>query len=292
MTNIPDEPLKNVELESAILGLRMALTPEEEMEARQKFLNILLVSTMAVPTAAPVPTGPDGQPLPGEDISLIVGNNADGVSGVPAFTSLGYLRAVIPQIENGMFLNGAQLGGILGQSEHHLFVDGPDLHAEVSPDELKALAQMAEEAAQAQQQAVQSNDALANALNALANDDSGLRREFVTTAFLEGFVRVPIAAETDKDVDVVALSMNQPNAPEDAAQEIELLTPDGDLPCFTDEAAMLVWDAAPRNAIALPGPVVAQLVAQAEVDAIALNPGSPNGRKLKVDGERLVFVEE
>ena len=36
-----------------------------------------------------------------------------------------------------MFLSGAQISGILGSSEHLLFVDGPDVHAEVVPAEMQ-----------------------------------------------------------------------------------------------------------------------------------------------------------
>ena len=58
--DVQEEPLNNVELESAILGLRMALTPEEEVEAREHFLTVLRDSTLSVPTVNPTPTAPDG----------------------------------------------------------------------------------------------------------------------------------------------------------------------------------------------------------------------------------------
>ena len=165
-----EEPLKNIALESAILGLRMALTEEEEVEARRKFLDLLRDSILAVPTMNPVATAPDGSIAPGADIQLIIATNPEGVSGVPAFTQLGILRAALPQLEHGMFLSGAQIGGILGGSEHLLFVDGPDVHAEVSPAEMQMMAQTAQMMAQMQQQAAGSNERLEAALAALHRD--------------------------------------------------------------------------------------------------------------------------
>ena len=68
------EPLRNINLESAILGLKMALTDEEAAESRTRFLDILRDSTLAVPTITPVATAPDGSIQPGADIQLIIAN--------------------------------------------------------------------------------------------------------------------------------------------------------------------------------------------------------------------------
>ena len=68
---------------------------------------------------------------------------------------------------------------------------------------------------------------------------------------------------------------------------MELLTEDDALLCFTGEAAMRAWDTAGRNAVVLPGPVIAQLAAQAEVSILILNKGSETQRALKIVGDRL-----
>ena len=168
-----EEPLKNINLESAILGLKMSLTPEEGTEARRRFLDILRDSILAVPTMAPVATKADGSVSPGADISLLIVTNAEGMSGVPTFTQLGFLlRSVLPQMEHGMFLSGAQLGGILSGSEHRLFVDGPDIHAEVEVEELQMMVQAAQIMEQMQQQAAGSNERLETALSALNREDN------------------------------------------------------------------------------------------------------------------------
>lgn len=284
------EPLNNVELESAILGLRMALTPEEEQEARESFLNLLGPSMLAVPTVNPVPTGPDGAILPNADITFIVAQTHEGRSGVPAFTTLGGLRAAMPQAQNGVFLSGAQLGAILGSSPHFLFVDGPDMHAEVTQEELQGLAAAAQQAVEAQQAAAQHNEPLEEALAQLASDDSEETREATSIAFLNGFCRIPVAGEPDRDTPVVVLRMGNPEQPE-TVQEIPLITRDEALVCFTSEDVMKGWDTdPPHNAIALPGGMIAQLVAQTGVPKIVVNPGTENSRSLKIDQTRLVVA--
>jgi len=62
--DMAEEPLKNIALESAILGLKMALTDEESADLRRKFLDILRDSILAVPTLSPVETAPDGSIAP------------------------------------------------------------------------------------------------------------------------------------------------------------------------------------------------------------------------------------
>ena len=282
-----EEPLRNINLESAILGLRMALTDEEAAEARTRFLDLLRDSTLAVPTITPVATAPDGSIEPGADIQLIIATNPEGISGVPAFTQLGVLRATLPQLEHGMFLSGAQLCGILAASEHRLFVDGPDLHAEITPPEMQTIAQTAQMMGQMQQQAAGGNPRLEAALAALHQTDITENRAAVVTAFLEEFSRVPIASEVDEDAECIVLSTGAAEDTPETPQELELLTQDDALLCFTSEAAMKVWDDAGRNAVVLPGPVIAQLVAQAEVLQILLNKGSADQRLLKIDGDRL-----
>ncbi len=282
-----EEPLRNINLESAILGLKMALTDEEAAEARTRFLDILRDSTLAVPTITPVATAPDGSIEPGADIQLIIATNPEGVSGVPAFTQLGVLRATLPQLEHGMFLSGAQLCGILASSEHRLFVDGPDLHAEVTPPEMQALAQTAQMMGQMQQQAASGNPRLEAALAALHQTDITENRAAVVTSFLEEFSRVPIAAEADEDAECIVLSTGAAEDTPETPQELELLTQDDALLCFTSEAAMKVWDEAGRNAVVLPGPIIAQVAAQAEVMQLLVNKGSADQRLLKIDGDRL-----
>lgn len=282
-----EEPLRNINLESAILGLRMALTDEEAAESRTRFLDILRDSTLAVPTITPVATAPDGSIEPGADIQLIIATNPEGISGVPAFTQLGVLRATLPQLEHGMFLSGAQLCGILAASEHRLFVDGPDLHAEVTPPEMQTIAQAAQMMGQMQQQAESGNPRLEAALAALHQTDITENRAAVVTAFLEEFSRVPIAAEIDEDAECIVLSTGAAEDTPETPQELELLTQDDALLCFTSEATMKVWDDAGRNAVVLPGPVIAQMAAQAEVLQLLLNKGSADQRLLKIDGDRL-----
>jgi hypothetical protein len=281
------EPLKNINLESAILGLKMALTDEEAAEARTRFLDILRDSMLAVPTITPVATAPDGSIEPGADIQLIIATNPEGVSGVPAFTQLGILRATLPQLEHGMFLSGAQLCGILAASEHRLFVDGPELHAEVTPQEMQALAQAAQLMGQMQQQAATGNARLEAALASLHQTDIMENRSAVVQAFLEEFSRVPIASEVDEDAECIVLSTGAPEDTPETPQELELLTQDDALLCFTSEAAMKVWDDAGRTAVVLPGTIIAQLSAQAEVMHILVNKGSADQRLLKIDGDRL-----
>ena len=282
-----EEPLRNINLESAILGLKMALTDEEAAESRRRFLDILRDSTLAVPTITPVATAPDGTIEPGADIQLIIATNPEGVSGVPAFTQLGILRATLPQLEHGMFLSGTQLCGILAGSEHRLFVDGPDLHAEVSPEEMQALAQTAQLMAQMQQQAAGRNERLEAALAALHQTDITENRAAVVQSFLEEFSRVPVAADVDEDAECVVLSTGAPENTPETPQELELLTEDDALLCFTSENAMRVWDTAGRTAVVLPGPIIAQLAAQAEVMQLLINKGSVDQRLLQISGDRL-----
>ena len=281
------EPLRNINLESAILGLKMALTDEESAEARTQFLDILRDSTLAVPTVTPVATAPDGSIEPGADIQLITAINPAGISGIPVFTQLGILRATLPQLEHGMFLSGAQLCGILGASEHWLFVDGPDVHAEVTPAEMSAIAQTAQMVANIQQQASGSNERLELALAALHQSDITENRAAVVQSFLEEFSRVPIAGEIDEDAECIVLSTGAAEDTPETPAELELLTQDDALLCFTSEEKMRVWDTAGRNAVVLPGPVIAQLSAQAEVTQLLINKGSADQRLLKIEGDRI-----
>jgi len=131
-----EEPLKNTELESTMFGLNMSLSPEEELEARQKFLDCLAVSTIVLPTVNPVETQPDGYIKPDVDITFVVVETDDGVSGIPAFTSLGGLKSALPMVNHGVFLTGAQAAKVLSPSPHYLFVDGPNMHVQVEHNEM------------------------------------------------------------------------------------------------------------------------------------------------------------
>ena len=287
-----EEPLQNAELDSAILAMRMSLTPEETAESRAKFLTLFRDSIVAVPTAGQVPTDETGNVLPGTDISLVVAQNEEGVSVVPAFTALALLRSALPQLEHGLFLTGAQLGGILGQSPHKLLLGGPDGPTEIETSELLTMLQSAQQAAQeiemSQQQVAQENTPLKEALAARTVLDSGQNRDAVVHAFLSGFCRIPVVGEVDGDVPQIVLHMNADNDPE-SHQDIPLRIFNDALPCFTSDEAMAEWDPNPRNAIALPGQVIAQLAAQAQVPGgLLINPGSPDARTLKILPDRLL----
>lgn len=280
-SNLTEEPLRNIELESAILGLRMTLTEEEAAEARAHFLDVLRTSTLAVPTITPVQTGPDGAILPGAEINLLVVNTPEGVSGVPAFTMLGGLRATLPQAENGMFLTGADLGNILGHSGHKLFVDGPDLHAEVEPVELQQLAFITHQQMAQAQEAAQHNQRLEDALSDYSQTQNRDNAEAVVQSFLRGHCRYPVAGEADSDAEALVISQEaQDGRPE--IPEIALLTQDGALPAFTSEDALRAWNPTPRNAVLLDGATVAQITSQAEIEQVLLNPANPDSQTLHV----------
>lgn len=284
--NSTEEPLHNIDLESAIVGLRMTLTPEEEGEARANFLDKLRTSPLAVPTLQPVPTGPDGAVLPNAPINLLVVNNPEGVSGVPAFTTLGGLRAAIPQIENGMFLTGADLGNILGPSEHKLFVTSPEMNVEVETAELQQMAFVAQQQVAINQQRVMHNEPLELALAALLENDNGVNQEAVIQAFMTNFCQYPVLDEADGDAEAIVLS--QENAPDGSPpQELALLTLDGALPAFTSGETLQAWSQGNRAVMPILGEMAAQLATQAEVPTILLNPGSPNERVLTVQQGRV-----
>ena len=288
--DMSEEPLKNINLESAILGLKMTLTPEEGADARRHFLELLRESVLAVPTMSPVATQEDGSIAPGADISLLIVTNDEGVSGVPTFTQLAFLRAVLPQMEHGMFLTGAQLSNILGGSEHKLFVDGPDIHAEVQVEEMQMMIQATQLMEQMQQQAAGSNERLEMALAVLAREDISDNRDAVMTAFLEEFSRVPIAGDQDEDADCIVLSTGAAENNPETPQELEMLTQEGSLLCFTSEDAMRVWDPTGRTSVVLPGPVIAQVAAQAEVHSLLINKGSADQRALRIADGRVEVV--
>lgn len=284
---LQEEPLKNADLEGKIVGLRMVLTPEEGAEARGKFLEALRTSPLAVPTMTPVPTGPDGSVVPGAEINLLVVTTQEGVSGVPAFTTLGQLRAALAQVENGMFLTGGDLGNILGGSGHKLFVDSPDGHVEVESEELQQMAFITQQQVAIDQQRAQHNESLEEALAALAGNDSEATRADVVRAFLGGFCRYPLLTDAEGDAECLMLAEQSP-APGVPTPEIAVLTQDGALLAFTGEDAMRAWDPAPseRSAVILPGQGIGEWATQAEVRTILVNPGSPNTRALQVtDGQ-------
>jgi len=282
-----EEPLKNIELESTMFGINMALTPEEELEARQKFLDCLAVSKIVLPTVNPVETQPDGSIKPGADITFVVVETNDGSSGVPAFTTLGGLKSALPKANNGLFLNGAQAAAIISQSPHYLFVDGPDMHVQVEPAELSNMAQRMQQLMAAQQAEADRNEALEVALKDWLAEDSEATREVVVQAFLGGYCRIPVAGERDVDAKVV---MIRSGPDENTAQQIPLLTIDGHLLCFTSEGAMNAWQQEPRNAVALPGAMIAELVAKTGVPAIAINADSTPSGVLHFDQNRLVVA--
>ncbi len=284
---LQDEPLKNADLEGKIVGLRMVLTPEEGEEARAKFLETLRTSPLAVPTMTPVPTGPDGSVVPGAEINLLVVTTQEGVSGVPAFTTLGQLRAALAQVENGMFLTGGDLGNILGSSGHKLFVDSLDGHVEVETAELQQMAFVTQQEVAINQQMAQHNEALEEALAALAGNDTEATRADVVRAFVGGFCRFPLLTDTEGDAECLMLAEQSPT-PGVPSPEIAVMTQDGALLAFTGEEVMRAWDPAPteRSAVILPGHGIGEWAAQAEVSTIVINPGSPNTRSLQVtDGQ-------
>ena len=279
--NVGEEPLKNVDLESAILGLRMTLSPEEEVEARTEFLDLVRRCTLAVPTIEPVPTYPNGAMMPNAQINFLVVNTAEGATGIPGFTTLGGLRTALPQFQNLIFLSGADLANILGQSGHKLFIEGPDLHAEVEPVELQQMAFVAQQYVAAQQQAALHNPRLEEALELLGTTDNRENEEAAIKAFLEGFCSYPVLGEGDQDSEALVLSQEAPQGGP-VMQEVALLTLQGALPAFTSEERARSWDQNPRGLLPLPGQMVAQLASQAEVTTILLNPGSESTQTIYV----------
>lgn len=318
-----EEPLRNIDLESAILGLRMALTSEEEVGARKKFLDQLTRSTLVLPTVKAVPTQPDGSIMPGADITFVVVEARTGGTGVPGFTTLAGLRAAFPNVNNGVFLNGAQAAAILASSPHRLFVNGPDMHTEVELAEMAAIAAQVSEQVARQQEEANHNGRLEAALadwTALPNDR---HREALTNAFLTGFCRIPVAADVDKGAKVVMLQTK--NGP-DGLQAIPLLTESEHLLCFTSQNALLCWERSNRSmqlgsvppsqmqssfddeqsattvprsvadsavqhsAVALPGAMIVDMAARAHVPAIGVNVGSNASVSLRVENNRLIIV--
>ena len=281
-----EEPLNNVDLESSILGLKMVFNEEEEAEARKRFLDIVRDSPLAVPTAQPAPTNPDGSLIPGSDIQLIVVQDANEVSGVPAFTTLTGLRMSLPQLPNGMFLTGAQLGNILAGSNLKVFIDGPGLHAELETEELAFLAQSAQQIAERQQAAAERNEPLELALRSFSQNDAPETREQITQTFLEGFTRIPVVTQQDGDSPSLILTMGSGN-PEDGGQTIPLLVEEGSLMCFTSEDTLSAWGESERQALTLPGGMVAQMTAQAGIMNIRINAGSESEATLEVAPDRI-----
>jgi hypothetical protein len=279
---VPEEPLNNIDLESAILGMKMALTPEEEVEAREKFLTQLAMSTLVVPTVNPVQTAPDGSIAPNADITFVVVESKDGGSGIPAFTSLGYLKQSLPNVNNGIFLNGAQIAGIVASSPHKLYVDGPDMHAEVEKEELAEMAQAAQQAVEMQQQAANHNEPLEAALAEFKSSDSEATREAIKMAFLSGFCRIPVARDVDQNAKCVVMRTGNPQD-EAAQQQIPLLTENDELLCFSSEDELKKWNDAERNAVALPGPMICDMVVQTGIGKLRVNTGSENSVSVQLE---------
>lgn len=278
----PQEPLNNVELESAILAMKMALTPEEEAETRQKFLELLSVSMLVIPTVNPVKTNPDGSIAEKADITFVVVENQEKVSGIPAFTSLGFMRASLPNVNNGLFLNGAQLAGIVGPSPHKLFVDGPDIHAEVEKDELATLDQTAKQAMAAQQAAANRNEPLEKALAELASSDTPEAREAVKAAFQDGFCRMPVARDPSEAEQCLVIRSGNPQDPS-TQQQIPLMTQNGELLCFSSDEEMRKWKDVDRQAIALPGPMICDMVVQSGIGKLRINLASADARSVQLE---------
>ncbi|MGO8671941.1 MAG: SseB family protein [Capsulimonadaceae bacterium] len=282
----PQEPLNNVDLESAILGLKMALTDEEADELRQTFLDTFCKAILAVPTVKPVHTLPNGQIAPNADVTFVVAETPEKETGIPAFTALAGLKAAMPQVTNAVFLPGAQLASMLAKSPHRIFVSGPDMHAEVERAEMQAIAKLSQQAAEAQQAAVQFNAALEAALTAVQAEASEPNQEAVADAFTGGYVHVPVAGPSDHNAKFVMMRAPHPQQP-DKFQEIPLLTQDDRLLVFTGKEAMNRWHSGARNAVSLPGPIVVDLVGKTGVPGIAMNVGSGNKAMLRVENKRL-----
>jgi hypothetical protein len=281
-----EEPLRNIDLESAVLGLSMALTYEEETEARRKFLDILRDSTLAVPMMEQDAASGNGSKPPDTDIQLIVAENAKGTNGVPAFTTVTSLREAIPQAQTCTFLKGAQLAAMLAESPFMLFVDGPDLHAEVDHDEMKAMVTEMEAIVAAQQEAALHNAALEEALTTLAAKENSETAQAVTSAFMEGHCCVPLAAE-DEDVSTCIVLTAADDAPEGVPSRIALMTQDGALLCFTSPDKLTEWNSTTRDVIPFPGPTVVQLANHGSIARLRVNAGSPEERTLIVEKERV-----
>jgi hypothetical protein len=286
---VAEEPLNNVELESAMLELKMALTPEEETESREKFLEVLSRSMLAVPTATAVQQGPDGSIPANTNITFVVWEKPDKITGIPAFTAAKSLKENMSQVEHGMFLSGSQMSSILADSPHQLFVISQDTNVEITQDDLKVIAEHALKLSAAQQAAVDYNEKLELAIADLLESDSPKMREAAAAAFVHGFCRLPVASEADVDKPQIVLRSENTDTKE-IVQEVHILLNEGSVPCFTSETAMQNWDGDNHDAIALPGYVVAQLVATSGIPSILVNPGSRMSTVMKIDGEKVVIA--
>jgi len=289
MANEPEfkEPLNNVALESAMMGVRMSLTEEEEEEARAEFLTILKGSQLAIPTGNPVKVGPDGQLLPGADIQLIVAEHQDGTQCIRTFTSLTILRAALPELQHGLVLFAWQVAGMVASSPHALIVEGPDVHTIVYQDELNAIVAEVQEQQQKQQQAVEHNEALEAALLKLTEQDNEESRQEIERAFVTGFCRIPVLTEADGQQPHLVLTTG--TGPDGGQQSIPLRTHDGGLLCFTSEETLAKWDEAERPMMVLPGGAIVEVSSKSGLTKICVNEGSPNARVFGLAEGRLLI---
>jgi hypothetical protein len=284
-----EEPLRNIDLESAVLGLKMALTYEEESEARRKFLNVLRESTLAVPMMDQGAPSSNGAKPADHDIQLIVAENVRGINGVPAFTTVACLRDTIPRAQSCTFLKGAQLAAMLAESPFMLFVDGPDLHAEVDHVEMKAIVAEMEAIVAQQQEAALHNAELEDALVLLSERENNETAEAVAAAFMGGHCCVPLAGEGD-DLSACIVLTAAEDAPEGAPTQLALMTRNEALLCFTSPEKLNFWSDTTRDIVPFPGQTIVELANHAGVTKLQLNAGSPDGRTLLVGPERVTVA--
>jgi hypothetical protein len=140
-----------------------------------------------------------------------------------------------------------------------------------------------------QEGSAKQNLRLETALEALVArpNDSAARQEAVA-AFMAGFCLIPIAAAADADAEcVVLIAEGTPGA---AQQEVELLTDNGAMLCFSSYEALRIWDTEKRAALPMEGKMLVQLCTEAEGDAIRLNSGLPTETTFSVNDNQLAIV--
>lgn len=290
MTNQPDfeEPLHNIDLEAAMMGIRMALSEEEHDEAHAEFMNHFKASQLAVPTANQVQLGPDGQIQNGSDIQLIVAEHPDGMTAIRAFTSLGNLRKTHPELQYGLVLMAWQVAGMVSNSPYDLLLEGPDVNTVVTRESLKEIVDEVQKMAASQQAAVDRNEVLEAALQQLTESGTEETRSGVEQAFLTGFCRIPVWIEADGKVPHLVISTGQ--GPEAKPQQIPLRTHDGGLLCFTSEDSLSKWNEEERPMMVLPGAAILDMSLKSGLKHVRINEGNPNARILDVNDGRLVVT--
>jgi hypothetical protein len=272
-----EEPLKNIDLESSIMGIRMALSDEEKDEAREEFLKLFKTSQLAVPTGKPPQIAPDGRIM---DLQLILSDPSEGEPAIRVFTTLTDLRVKLPGLQHGIVLPAWQIAGIAAGSPHELRVEGPHALTIITRDELTEILAELQRQAQESQKGLERNERLEAAIEKLHQGGGDEVREEVAAAFLDGFCRLPVIIEADGQVPhCVVTGQAGPNQPQ---QSIALKTHDGALLCFTSEAALNRWDARERPMMVLPGRAIVEVSQKSSLHKIRVDEGGPGAQTIQV----------